>query len=232
MNDINLVASLISDDTNIPPTRLLQKYLDDHAEISYEPFRDFCAERGMIVEGCEFLDLLAANETHTFQEYSDQDGRHWVPVLSEGYVSNSLPSELDDFGDDQIDGITKPIFGSVTQPDTTDFGPLVDVDEENDDISDLPGLDTPPKHRPSRNPAELECFDMDGITITEQDNPLIASLYKLVGLWQDGEIDKQTFEWRVRQMAAEQPTLQNHCPDIWAMVRRIVAAKARSSTKV
>lgn len=232
MNSPKEIASLTSDNVFISPTILLQQYLNEHNEISYEPFRNFCIGHGTIVEGHEFLDLLAADQIHTFHEYLNADGRYWVPAIYEGYVSNSLPGDWDDFGDDQIDGITKPMFGAVTQPDTTDFDPLTDEEETGKELDDLPDFDTLPRRRPSRNPAELESSNADGDLILEQENPLIAQLYHLVDAWQNGSIDKSTFEWRLNQMVAEQPSLQNHKPDIWTMVRKMIAVRAKSSMNI
>lgn len=234
MNSPKEIASLVSDNVFVPPTGLLQQFLDGHDSISYEPFRSFCEGHGVVIEGYEFLDLLAADQAHTFQEYSNSDGRYWVPAIPEGYISNSLPGDSDDFGDDQIDGITKPALGTVIQPDTTDFEPLTDDEEMGVELDDLPNFDTLPRRRPSRNPAELESADGESPNglLLEQENPLITKLYWLVDDWQDGRIDKQTFEWLVNEMPSKQPSLENRGPDIWAMVRKILAARVQSSTKV
>jgi len=223
------IASLISENVAVSPARLLYEFVADHENIDFQSFQDFCLERGILIESHEFLDLLATDPTYLFQEYSDTDGRYWVPALPEGYIQNSLPGDWDDFGDDQIEGITKPTYGAVVQPDIIDFEPLNDTEEEE---ADLPDFDEIPRRRPSRNPAELEGLDIDGELLLEEDNSLIARLHQLVDVWQNGTIDQQTFEWRLGQLVVEQPSLRNHVPDVWAMVRKMIAARAKSSTKI
>jgi hypothetical protein len=169
------IASLITNAIDVSPVRLLYQFLSEHENIYYEQFRIFCEEHGIIIEQHEFLDLLDADPTYLFNEYSDSDGRYWTPIIAEGYVSNELPGDWDDFGDDQIAGITQPAFGDGSQQQPIEFDLLSGVDEkiqqdgtepleidpladevEPEESPDLPDFDTRVRHRPSRSVKELE----------------------------------------------------------------------------
>jgi hypothetical protein len=160
--------------------QLLQQFISNNENIYYESFDKFCRENGVIIEYNEFIDLLSINQTHVFNEYSDKTGHYWVPSIFEGYVSNSLPGDWDDFGDDQIEGITNPSLGDGDQQQPIDFAPLSNnqiLDEPESDAEeipdvgieepDLPDFDMRERHRPSRSVKELEGKEPDTGLITE-----------------------------------------------------------------
>jgi len=171
-----LVASLISESINSSPEQMLQEFISHHENIYYESFRTFCNGNGTTINYDEFLDLLTADPLHLFQEYTDKNGKYWVPAIAEGYVSNTLPGNWEDFGDDQIEGITKPAFSDSTQQQPIAFEPLcnnqIDPDAQAEDEvesiepeeTDLPDFDTRLRHRPSRDVKELE----GGVGLYEQ----------------------------------------------------------------
>ena len=238
MNDIKTIASLVAGPIDVSPSQLLQQFASNNEYIYYESFSQFCREQGVIVESHEFLDLLDANQTYLFQEYSDCHGRYWTPVLVEGYVSNMLPGDWDDFGDDQIEGITKPAFGDGAQQQPSDFEPLsnaqISDDPDSEQIpddsdpgeADLPDFDTRIRHRPSRSTKELESRNPEDGIIEQDNGPLIAQLYGLVDSWQTGAMDKTMFDSQLDQLSKE-PTLKNDSRDIKAMVQGILAARAQ-----
>ena len=124
------LASLISEDCDISPARLLQQYLHKHAFVRFEPFKKFCQNHGIVVEGNEFLDILDANRQYLFTEQTDKLGSYWIPTIPEGYVNNiDVSDELIDaelgggeFGaEDEIAGITGPADAQPTLPLDTEF---------------------------------------------------------------------------------------------------------------
>ena len=237
MNKPKIIASLITNTIDVSAEQLLEQFVANNEDIYYGPFRAFCEKQGVIVEHHEFLDLLDANSTYLFNEYSDKTGRYWVPALVEGYVSNSLPGDWDDFGDDQIEGITKPVFGDGAQQQPMEFDPLSnaqisdnpDSEQVPDDLEpesepDPPDFDTRIRHRPSRSVRELE----GGVGLNEQDvqidenGQLMSRLYGLVDSWQNGSIDQPSFERELGKISAE-PTLRNSNIDVWPMVQKILS---------
>jgi hypothetical protein len=239
LNNPKLVASLISESIDTSPEQLLQEFISHHENIYYESFRAFCDRNGTIVDRHEFMNLLAADQSHLFHEYSNKTGQYWTPVIVEGYVSNVLPGDWDDFGDDQIEGITKPAFGDSAQQPIA-FEPLCNdqigpdgpiQDAEDDEIiqpeeePDPPDFDVRQRHRPSRDVKELE----GGVGLYEHNTgsygSLISRLYGLVDSWQNGAIDHPTFEQELRNISAE-PTLKNSNIDPWAMVQKILAIRS------
>ena len=249
MNNPKIIASLITNTIDVSVEQLLQEFVTNNENIYYESFRAFCAGQGVIVEQHEFLDLLGANSTYLFNEYSDKTGRYWVPALIEGYVSNSLPGDWDDFGDDQIEGITKPAFGDGAQQQPMDFAPLAnaqisdepeDSEQIPDDLEpesepDPPDFDTRIRRRPSRSDVELDlcCGAEPGAALAAQENQmgnygsLISRLYGLVDSWQNGAMDQPAFETELSKIAAE-PTLKNSSIDVWPMVQKILAIRHTS----
>lgn len=168
MHNTKIIASLITDNIAISSEYLLQQFLAEHEDIHYDSFCAFCAGYGIIIEGHEFLDLLKSDQTHIFHEYSDADGCYWVPSIFEGYMNNTLPGDWDDFGDDEIEGITGPVYGALTQPEVINFEPLTDEEEEEEEnVSDLPDFDTTERRRPSRHPTEIENTVGDGGILLE-----------------------------------------------------------------
>jgi hypothetical protein len=237
LNNQKLIASLISDSIDVSPEQLLQEFISCSESIYYESFQAFCDKNGITVSHNEFMDLLAADRSHLFHEYSDENGRYWVPAISEGYVSNVLPGDWDDFGDDQIEGITKPAFGDGAEQQPLDFEPLSNdqislseptQDAEDDEIiepeeePDPPDFDVRQRHRPSRDVKELE----GGVGLYEDGScgPLISKLYGLVDSWQNGAIDQSSFEQELRNMSSE-PTIRNSNIDPWTMVQKILAIR-------
>lgn len=240
LNNPKSIASLISNSADVSPEQLLREFISHNENIYYESFRAFCSRNGITINHNEFIDLLAADRSYTFHEYSDETGRYWTPTISEGYVSNVLPGDWDDFGDDQIEGITKPAFGDSAQQQPMDFEPLcndqIDLDEpiqdaedseiiEPEEEPDPPDFDVRQRHRPSRDVKELE----GGVGLYEANNcgPLMPRLYGLVDSWQNGAIDHPTFEQELRNISAE-PTLKNSNIDPWAMVQKILAIRSAS----
>jgi len=240
LNNYKTIASLITD-TNISPDQLLQQFISQNEDIYYESFRKFCADLRIIVEHDEFLNLLGNNKSYIFHEYADVKGRYWVPMIAEGYVSNSLPGDWDDFGDDQIDGITKPALGDGIQQQPFDFGPLSDMQSSDDPDSiqdsddeiepeseiDFPDFDTRIRHRPSRSVKELEGYEPDGRLIEyDQSNcsPLMSKLYGLVDSWQNGVVDQLSFEQELGKISSD-PTLKNSNIDPWTIVQKILAIR-------
>ena len=124
------LASLISEDCDLSPTRLLHQYLQKHAFIRFNPFKQFCLNHGVVVEGNEFLDLLDANRQYLFTEQTDRRGSLWIPTIPEGYVNNTdVSDELVDaelgggeFGpEDELEGITDIADAQPTLPLDTEF---------------------------------------------------------------------------------------------------------------
>jgi hypothetical protein len=229
MDNLEKIASLIAD-IDLSPEKLLQQFISNNNDIYFEAFRLFCSDKNIIIENYEFLDLLDANPDYLFQEYSGPKGRYWVPIIVEGYVSNILPGDWDDFGDDQLEGITGPAFGDGSQLQPLDLQ-LSDESDESDKLEpeenpDLPDFDEILRHRPSRSTRELESREPEP-QIVEQDNgPFIARLYGLVDSWQNGAIDQPTFENQLGQLASE-PTLKNEYRNIHAMVQKILTARSQ-----
>ena len=240
MNNPKIIASLITSTINISLEQLLQRFILNSESIYFESFRAFCEEQGAIVEHHEFLDLLGANSTYLFNEYSDKIGHYWVPTIIEGYVSNSLPGDWDDFGDDQIEGITKPALGDGSQQQPMDFSPLsgaqiadnpdseqvADDDLEAESEPDLPDFDTRIRHRPSRNAKELGggegLYEHD--TQADSYGSIMSRLYGLVDSWQNGAMDQPSFERELNKISSE-PTLRNSSIDVWPMVQKILAIR-------
>jgi hypothetical protein len=238
LNDPKLVASLISESIDMSPEQLLQEFISHHESIYYESFRAFCDRNGISVDRHGFMNLLATDQSHLFHEYSDKTGQYWVPVIAEGYVSNVLPGDWDDFGDDQIEGITKPAFGDSAQQQPMAFEPLcndqIDPDaqvEDEEEVEpeepDSPDFDTRLRHRPSRDVKELE----GGVGLYEHDTSnygsLMSRLYGLVDSWQNGAMDQPSFERELHNISSD-PTLKNSNIDPWAMVQKILAIKSAS----
>lgn len=242
LNNQKLVASLISESIDVSPEQLLQEFISHHEGIYYESFRVFCGRNGITVDHHEFMNLLAADRSHLFHEYSDKAGQYWVPAIAEGYVSNVLPGDWDDFGDDQIEGITKPAFGDSAQQQPMDFEPLcndqIDLDEPMQDAEDdaiiepeeeldPPDFDVRQRHRPSRDVKELE----GGVGLYEHDTSnygsLMSRLYGLVDSWQSGAMDQPSFEQELHNISSD-PTLKNSSIDPWTMVQKILAIRASS----
>lgn len=228
---------MITETIDVSPQQLLRQFISNNEYIYYEPFRVFCRKQNVVLEYCEFLDLLSADQSYMFNEYSDETGRYWSPAIIEGYVLNATPG---DFGDDQIEGITKPAFGDGAEQQPLEFDPLSndqigsgasesEPDEgelEPEENPDLPDFDTRMRHRPSRSVKELESYEPDGNLIEQDNGPLISKLYGLVDTWQNGGINQQTFESELNKIATE-PTLRNSSVDVWPMVQRILAAKSQ-----
>ncbi|MFA5766919.1 MAG: hypothetical protein WC919_03285 [Candidatus Paceibacterota bacterium] len=236
LNDPKFIASLISESIDVSPERLLQEFISYHESIYYESFHAFCDRNGISVDRHEFTNLLATDQSHLFHEYSDKTGQYWVPAITEGYVSNVLPGDWDDFGDDQIEGITKPAFGDSAQQQPMAFEPLCndqidaqaeDEEEIEPEEPDPPDFDTRLRHRPSRDVKELE----GGVGLYEHDagnyGPLISRLYGLVDSWQNGAMDQPSFERELHKISSD-PTLKNSSIDPWAMVQKILAIKSAS----
>jgi hypothetical protein len=242
LNNPNLVASLISESIDVSPEHLLQEFISHHETIYYESFRAFCGRNGITVGHHEFMSLLAADQSHLFNEYSDETGSYWVPAIAEGYVSNVLPGDWEDFGDDQIEGITKPAFGDNAQQQPMDFEPLcndqIDLDEpmqdaedneiiEPEEEPDPPDFDVRQRHRPSRDVKELE----GGVGLYEHDTSnygsLMSKLYGLVDSWQNGAMDQPSFERELHNLSSD-PTLRNSDINPWTMVQKILAIRSTS----
>jgi hypothetical protein len=149
-----------------------------------------------------------------------------------------LPGDWDDFGDDQIEGITKPAFGDNAQQQPLAFEPLCndqidpdaqagDEEEAGPEEPDPPDFDTRLRHRPSRDVKELE----GGVGLYEHDTgnygPLISRLYGLVDSWQNGAIDQVSFERELYSLSSD-PILKNSSINPWAMVQKILAIRGAS----
>jgi len=238
LNNPKLVASLISESIDVSPEQLLQEFISHHETIYYESFRTFCCRDGIIVDRHEFMNLLASDRSHLFNEYSDKTGQFWVPTIVEGYVLNTLPGNWEDFGDDQIEGITNPAFGDSVQQQPMAFEPLCNdqidpdaqaEDEEETDLEepDFPDFDTRLRHRPSRDVKELE----GGVGLYEHDvsncGSLMSKLYGLVDSWQNGAMDQPSFERELYSLSSD-PTLKNSNIDPWTMVQKILAIRSVS----
>jgi hypothetical protein len=244
LNNLKTIASLITNSADVSPIQLLRQFISDNEYIYYDEFLNFCESKGEIVKYNEFLDLLDAEELYLFNEYSYDNHKYWTATLiEEGYVSNSLPGDWDDFGDDQIEGITSPSFGDSGQSQPMEFEPLSNAQisddpdseqvEDTEDEPDLPDFDTRIRHRPSRSVKELESKE-PGAKLVEHDNQVgnygsaMSKLYGLVDSWQTGAIDQPSFETELNKMS-EEPTLKNSSVKIWPMVQKILAARAEKS---
>jgi hypothetical protein len=62
----------------------------------------------------------------------------------------------------------------------------------------------------------------------QANDSLLSKLYGIVNSWQNGVIDRSTFEQEIHKMSSE-PTLKNSDIDIWAMVQKILAIRALKS---
>jgi hypothetical protein len=242
LNELKLIASLITDDAGTSLEQLLHQFTSLNENIYFESFRKFCEKQGVVVEHNEFIDLLKTNKTYVFNEC----GAHcWTPTLAEGYVSNILPGDWDDFGDDQIEGITKPAFGDGAQQQPMDFTPLstaqltddpdsIEVPdtgaEEEPDVGieepDLPDFDTRVRHRPSRSVKELESRKPDSRLIEHDANvggygSMMSRVYDLVDSWQNGAISQPLFEQELNKLSAD-PTIANSNINPWTMVQKIL----------
>ena len=135
------IASLISEDCDISPSRLLHEYIQTHAFVRFDPFSKFCRNRGIVIESTELLDLLDGNRQYVFHEKADVRGPFWVPVLPEGYVNGSVDMDTT-LGGTEFDDNTPPLgdFGDeediagITGPADTDDGslsmlPLDDIED-------------------------------------------------------------------------------------------------------
>jgi hypothetical protein len=238
LNNPKTIASLITDSFDISPEQLLRQFISNNNNIYYESFSTFCKEQNVIVEYYEFLDLLNSDKLYMFHEYSDKDGNYWIPAITEGYVLNILPGDWDDFGDDQIDGITKPAISDDGQQQPIDFSPLTNaqisddpenttqIPDSNIEEPDLPDFDTRIRHRPSRSVKELEGRKADIRLIEHQDinGSIMPKLYKLVDSWRNGAIDQSLFEQELHKLSSE-PTLKNSEIKIWPMVQKILEVR-------
>lgn len=135
MNDQQHIAALIGADLDLTPQKLLQQYLNTHGFVRYEPFQNFCADNGVLLESGEFMEVLEADKLHTYQEEEDQQGRCWYPVLAEGYVNNTLPP---DWSDNELAGINAPAdAGELAGSTPFECDPCL-IGSDEIDVSDLP----------------------------------------------------------------------------------------------
>jgi hypothetical protein len=240
LNNPKIIASLITDSSDISSEQLLRQFISNNKNIYFESFAAFCKEQGVIIEYHEFLDLLSSDDLYVFHEYSNKGNNYWVPAIAEAYVSNMLPGDWDDFGDDQIDGITKPAISDDGQQQPIDFSPLTNAQVSDDPENttqtcdgqslnaeeprerDLPDFDTRIRHRPSRSVKELEGREPDVRLIEEHQNTLMPKLYSLVDSWQNGAIDQPLFEQELQKLSSSEPTLRNSEIEIWPMVQKIL----------
>ncbi|MCK9557573.1 MAG: hypothetical protein M0R50_05980 [Candidatus Cloacimonetes bacterium] len=239
MKNTKQIASLITDIIDISSEQLLQQFTLSNENIYYESFRVFCEDNGIAIRYDEFIDLLESDQTYTFNEYSNRSGRYWVPALTEGYVSNVLPGDWDDFGDDQIEGITSPAMCDGDQQQVIDFEPLsnAQIGDEPDETPeipdvepeepDLPDFDERVRHRPSRSTKELEGREPD--TRLVESDELMPRLYGLVNSWQNGTMNQQAFEQELNKISSE-PTLKNSPIDVWPMVHKIMEIRAQDKS--
>jgi len=135
VNDQQHIAALIGADLDLTPQKLLQQYLNTHGFVRCEPFQNFCADNGVLLESKEFIEVLEADKLHSYQEEEDQQGRCWYPVLAEGYVNNILPP---DWSDDELAGINAPADpGEMAGSTPFECEPCL-IGSDEIDMSDLP----------------------------------------------------------------------------------------------
>lgn len=185
---------------------LLHEFVSVNSIVHFMPFKDFCDNKGIIIEYNDFLNLLKTDRTYIYNKYSDLNGHYWLPAIIEGYINNTQDSE----DDDQIDGIADAAYADVES----------DHPMQSDYVSDddMPDLD---KYHID-NAVEAESIGNEAV------NSFMPRLYQLVNTWQNGTIDQHTFEQELHMLSSE-PTISNSNINVSNMVDKILSIKHNRS---